>query len=112
MEYLLPYLETILTFWNGVDLQTRIYLWYLLGVFLVLLFLYFWYLFFRRLCGDRKFRGTWYNPDQFEELILILQEDQNSGRRVMRWDEIELLRETRLGRNSGLGFDRARKGYW
>ena len=56
----------------------------------------------RRLLGHRRFRGTWYDEKQFQELLKMIDEDCARGHRVMKHDEMKLLRQWRLG-GSGEG---------
>lgn len=112
MEYLQTFFQLAQTYWLELDHQIKVYVWYASGGFMLLTILGIWYPFFRRGLGHTKFRGTWYTETQFEQLLLMLKEDQESGRRVMRRDEIDLLRSVNLGEYGGLGFDQVKKGYW
>ena len=58
---------------------------------------YFSYLVMRKALGFTKFRGTWYNETQWEEMITMISEDSTKGRRVMRADEMAALRKRRFG---------------
>jgi len=58
------------------------------------------YLIMRRALGHRRFRGTWYNEIEFEVLLKMIEEDIESGRRVMRHDEMTLYRSAKLGWSS------------
>lgn len=57
----------------------------------------------RKALGHVQFRGTWYNDVQFEELIRMIDEDCKSGHRVMRHDEMALLRRWRFGEDKVYG---------
>jgi hypothetical protein len=107
---LLPYLEPVLNWWRSLGPAGPYYVWIASGVLGFTFLVAVWYRFFRKLLGHRKFRGTWYNPYQFQELVNILNEDQESGRRVMQHDEIALLRSWKYGMKGGIGFDKA-NGY-
>ncbi len=76
-------------------------LWWSSGFFFfaALALIYHWLL--RKILRHRKFRGTWYSERQFEVLLLQIREDQEKGNRVMRADEIQLLREFELGTRRG-----------
>ena len=52
--------------------------------------------------GHVRFRGTWYDARQFQTLLLSIQEDVHRGNRVMRHDEMALLRRWRFGSARGL----------
>lgn len=105
-------MESILVLWERLSFDTRYSLWLGFGVGLLVAVVVIWYYWIRQLLGHRKFRGTWFNAREFQELINILKEDQDSGRRVMQYDEIQLLREWTLGSNKGVGLDKAKNGYW
>lgn len=86
-------------------------IWLGVGVVGLIAWGYFSHLLIRKLLGHRKWRGTWYTEFELQELVNILWEDQASGHRVMRRDEIELLREWTQGKDyKGLGLD-TRDGY-
>lgn len=104
--------DVVLRSWNQLDYQVRFNIWLWTGIALLSVILVIWYFWMRKLLGHRKFRGTWFNAREFQELINILKEDQDSGRRVMQYDEIQLLREWTLGTRKGLGLDRAKHGFW
>ncbi len=87
------------------------YLWFGSGVLGAIFFVAFAYWLIHRLLGHRKWRGTWYSERQFAELVQILWEDQCRGHRVMRHDEIKLLRKWQTGSAQGVGFDRI-AGYY
>jgi len=96
---------------SGLGANGLWYLWFGAGVLGAVCFLVFAYWLIRRLLGHRKWRGTWYSASQFAELVQILWEDQCRGHRVMRHDEIKLLRKWQTGSVKGLGFDRI-AGYY
>ncbi len=64
----------------------------------------------RKALGHRKFRGTWFNEEQYETLLKMIDEDCRRGNRVMRHDEMALLRQHRFGGDLGIS-DRVR-GYF
>ncbi len=51
--------------------------------------------------GYRRFRGTWYNPYQYSELMTMLEEDRQAGARAMHQDEIRALNAWQNGRAFG-----------
>lgn len=57
----------------------------------------------RKALGHTQFRGTWYDERQFAELIQMIDEDCNRGNRVMRHDEMLLLRRWRFGDSKTYG---------
>lgn len=64
----------------------------------------------RRALGHTKFRGTWYDANQFETLIKMIDEDVKRGNRVMKSDEMRALRRWRFADSRSIS-DRA-KGYF
>lgn len=94
--------QSALAWWQSLGADGPYYLWLGLGIAGLLAWLFISHRVIRRLLGHRKFRGTWYNEQQFEVLLKVLQEDQQSGRRVMRHDELRLLRQWQFG-GSGEG---------
>lgn len=60
-------------------------------------FLWFSHRVIRRLLGHVKFRGTWYNEEAVAQLVKMIDEDSQRGNRVMRHDEMSLLRKWRFG---------------
>jgi hypothetical protein len=80
-------------------------LWLYSGLAALCLCLICAYYLMRRLLGHRKFRGTWYNEQQWQELIKMTFEDQQKGSRVLRYDEVKLLRKWELGHSKGFGRD-------
>jgi len=85
--------------------ESLYYIWMAAGAMGLVAWALFAHRAIRRIAGHRKFRGTWYSPAAWEGLLNILDEDQRSGNRVMRFDEIKLLREWRQGSEQGIGFD-------
>lgn len=85
-------------------------LWLSSGLFYMLILLIVGCRLVRRILGHHKFRGTWYNEKQLQELLMMIYIDQQKGNRVMRHDESDLLRRWELGstkvisKGSGLEF--------
>ena len=79
--------------WNQLSFDTRYSLWLGFGVGLLACVLVIWYYWMRHLLGHRKFHGVWYNSYEFKVLVDILRQDRDSGHRVLRNDELALLRE-------------------
>jgi hypothetical protein len=98
------------SWWQLLSLDDRNSLWAAGGVVLLLVWLWFAFLGIRKACGHKRFRGTWFNEEQFEALIKMIDEDSNRGNRVMRNDEMQLLRRWRFGSAKSVS-DRA-KGYF
>ena len=72
------------------------------SILFLIVFTWFVYRMARKALGHHRFRGTWYNGRQFQELLKIIDEDCRRGHRVMKHDEMKLLRKWRLG-GSGEG---------
>ena len=64
----------------------------------------------RRALGHTLFRGTWYDETQFETLVKMIDEDVKRGNRVMKNDEMRLIRKWQYGSGKSIS-DRA-KGYF
>lgn len=103
--------QPLIDYWRSLGPAALYYLWLSSGLVGFLLLLFISHRVMRKLLGHRKFRGTWYNEMQFQELINILDEDQASGRRVMQHDEIVVLRQWKYGMQKGIGFDKS-DGYY
>jgi hypothetical protein len=86
-------------------------LWLAGGAVLAAVLAWISYRIMRKALGHVQFRNTWYNPHQFEELLKMIDEDNRRGNRVMRRDEVQLLRQEQLGTRRGGVSDRA-KGYF
>lgn len=97
--------------WQSLGHETQYWLWGALGVLLLLLIFVPGYYLLRHLAGHRKFRGNWYNAEQFQALLEVLMEDHRNGTRVMRYDELKLLRAEMLGPGFKPLFDSAHGGY-
>lgn len=72
-------------------------LWLASGALILVAVLWFSHRVMRHALGHRKFRGTWYTESQFETLITMIDEDSKRNNRVMRHDEMRLLRQWRFG---------------
>lgn len=84
--------------WREVFTYDVLYaMWIVSGVILFLVWAVLSYNFMRRTMGHVKFRGTWYSGEQLEVFIKMLDEDCSSGRRVMQYDEMSLLRQWKYG---------------
>lgn len=73
------------------------YLWLGGGLLVLLVWLGIAYRLLRRLAGYRKLRGAWHSEARYRELMQLLHEDQEAGRRVLSFEEIEALRRYRYG---------------
>ncbi len=98
-----------LGWWHSLSPDTVYYVWAGSGGLLFLILVWFSHLVIRKALGHRKFRGSWFNEDQFEALLKIIEEDCARGNRVMKNDEMQLLRRWRFGSGKSIS-DRA-KGY-
>lgn len=95
-----------IAWWNSLGPDGPYYVWLASGAAGLIALVTTWYYVMRKVLGYRKFRGTWYNGQEFEGLLVILDRDQQAGNRVMRHDEIALLRQWKMGSYKGLGFDK------
>lgn len=112
MEMLSAYLDQLSVYWNQLDYSLRYNLWIASGVLGLILWAWISHRIIRKALGYRKFRGAWLNEEQFQELIYILDEDLQSGRRVMQHDETDLLNEWKYGGKIKNLYGKARHGYW
>ncbi|CAG4883759.1 conserved protein of unknown function [Georgfuchsia toluolica] len=95
MDALLAFCQTKIQFfcsWYSAGGSGPYYLWLSIGALFLLLLAIIAHAVMRRLLGHRKFRGTWYNEYQFQQLLKMTYDDQQRGHRVMRHDEMQLLR--------------------
>lgn len=92
----------VLTRYHGLTYDELYNIWAISGAILLLIWLYVSYGIIRRALGHRKFRGTWYNEHEFEQLLKMIHEDNERGHRVMRLDEMQLLRKWVFGNAKGL----------
>jgi len=90
------YIAQLLEWWHSGG-DGPYYAWIVLGVALLLFLAWMWHRLIRKILGHRKFRGTWYNTDQLEVLVKMIDEDNAKGNRVMKHDEMALLRLWRFG---------------
>jgi hypothetical protein len=65
----------------------------------------------RKALGHVLYRGTWYNAEQFETLVKMIDEDCERGNRVMKHDEMQVLRRWRFGSSKGIS-DGVKGGYF
>lgn len=72
-------------------------LWLAGGAVLFLALAWVSYRIMRKALGHVQFRGTWYDAFQAEVLVKSIDEDCQKGNRVMRHDEMSLLRRWRFG---------------
>lgn len=86
-----------LAWWSSMGSDGPYYVWLAGGVVLFLAWAWFVHRLMRKLLGYRNFRGTWYNEEQFEILVKFIDEDNHKGHRVMRHDEMQLLRHWKYG---------------
>lgn len=105
-------LKSVDTVWHSLGPQEVYMLWIGAGILGGLVWLFIAYRVIRRALGHRKFMGTWYNAVQFQELINVLAEDQARGHRVMRHEEIELLRRWQFGNSVKPIFGKQRNSYY
>lgn len=83
--------------WVSLGPDGPYYLWLASGVAGLLVWAWISHRLIRRLCGHRKLRGTWHNEARYREIMKMLHEDQERGRRVLSYEEIEALRRYRYG---------------
>lgn len=72
-------------------------IWIAAGAVLFISWVWWSYGFIRRCAGHIKFRGTWYNAEQHQALLKMIDEDNAKGFRVMKHDEMALLRKWKMG---------------
>lgn len=92
-----------LSWWSSLVLEDQRTIWMVGGVVFALFCGWFGNRVMRWSFGHRKFRGTWYGPEQFEALLVMIEEDLQRGHRVMRHDEMRLLRLHKFGDNKTIG---------
>ena len=96
--------------WQSLTPEDFYNAWLASGVVLFLALAWISYRIMRKALGHTKFRGTWYNEHQFEELIRMIDEDVKCGNRVMKADEMRAVRKWRFGSEKSIS-DRA-SGYF
>ena len=82
---------------NAVTLEQWYWVWLIGGAVWFIGCGYALYVRIRVGLGHVKFRGTWLDSDQHAELVAMIDEDSKRGNRVMRHDEMSLLRRWRFG---------------
>lgn len=87
----------IVAWWDSLDPNARLFAWMAGGVVMLALWAWLAYRVLRRVAGHRRLRGAWYNDAQYRELMQLIHEDQQSGRRVLSHEEIAALRKYRYG---------------
>lgn len=101
-----PFRDQLLTWYQAITPDQLYVAWLVSGVVLFLVWLWWAYGVLRRAIGHVKFRGTWYDAEQFEVLIKMINEDSARGNRVMQHDEMSLLRKWRFGNDKTIGYAR------
>ncbi len=91
------WLDAALRSWHALGYELRYGIWLGVGLLVLAVMLISSYYLLRRLAGHHKFRGTWYSASQFAQLLNMLREDHRKGHRVMRPDELKLLRHEMFG---------------
>lgn len=99
-----------LAIWQGLTPEDFYNLWLAGGVVWFLFLVWLSHRVIRLSLGHIRFRGTWYSAAQWEAMIKMIDEDNNSGRRVMRKDEMDALRMWRFGSNKTISG--GAKGYF
>lgn len=92
-----PFRDQILAWYQSITPDQWYYAWVISGFVMAVAWLWWAHGVIRRSLGHVNFRGTWYNAEQAEELVKQLDEDVQRGNRVMRHDEMSLLRRWRFG---------------
>lgn len=100
----------VLGWWQGLTPDDFYNVWVGSGVVLFLFLGWLSHRIMRKAFGHVLFRGSWYNAEQFETLIKMLDEDVKRGNRVMQHDEMQVLRKWRFG--SAKGISDGAKGYF
>lgn len=96
-HWLAGFLQPLLQAWAALGPEGPYYLWLGGGLLVLLVWLAIAYRLLRRLAGYRKLRGAWHSEARYRELMQLLHEDQEAGRRVLSFEEIEALRRYRYG---------------
>ena len=97
-----------LAWWLTLGPNGPYYLWLGGGVLALLVWSWVSYRAVRRILGQRKFNGTWYNAQRW---LVLLQDTQDRERQglILNYKEAKLLELYRTGRRSKLR-DLARRG--
>jgi hypothetical protein len=83
--------------WHSLGLRGQNDLWLTIGWIALVLWAWGSYRLLRRIAGYRKFGGRWYNRAEYQQLMQVLWEDQQAGKRVMSHAELQALRQFRYG---------------
>lgn len=86
-----------MAWWDSLGPSGPYFAWVIGGVCLFAGWAWISYRILRRVAGHRILRGAWYNDAQYRQLMQLLHEDQQSGRRVLSYEEIAALRKYRYG---------------
>lgn len=93
---MIPYLQSLADYWYSLPFDTRYTLWLAVGIFILSLASLLAYRLFRAALGHRKFRGVWYQPEDFQRLLDGLLTDQRESNRALQYDELQLIRKALL----------------
>ena len=97
-------------FWQSLTPDDFYKAWLAGGAVLFIVLGWVSYRIMRRALGYTLFRGTWYDEQQFETYIKMIDEDVKRGNRVMKADEMRAIRRWRFADDRSIS-DRA-KGYF
>jgi hypothetical protein len=100
----------VIALWHGLTPDDHYNLWLAGGAVWFIFLAWVSSRIMRKALGHKKFRGTWYNVEQYETLIKMIDEDSTRGNRVMKADEMKELRIWRFGTAKNIS-SRA-KGYF
>jgi hypothetical protein len=90
--------EQIINYWNSLPHDVLFWIWLGSGFLFLAITAYLWYRLMRRILGHRRFRGAWFNAQEFEALVDNIIERQQETLRVLDHDELLLVRERHGGR--------------
>ena len=96
--------------WNSLGPHGPYYLWLASGGVGLAISLVVFSRLGRALLGHRKFRGRWFNPEQYRHLMQLLHEDQMNNR-VLAHHELQALRDFKYGNSVKPLFDQKYGGY-
>ena len=96
-RWMLETQHQLAAWWSSLGPAGAYYAWLGGGIVALLAWAWFSYRLLRRLAGHRKLRGAWHSEARYLELMQLLHEDQEAGRRVLSYEEIEALRRYRYG---------------
>ncbi len=101
---MLDNLQRLLTLVSDLQINA---LWLGVGSLLLLVWLWWSHKLIRRTLGHVQFRGRWFDEQQARILIKTIHEDAQRGNRVMKEDELNLLRQypyfPAMSRNRNVG---------